>query len=120
MADRSLRGARLGSSSLQSEEGVVLAQRQRVRYECANCGTETELVFSAEVAAPDHWECRSCGQLATRAGGDVAAAEPPPTPASGRTPWEMLRERRSIPELEEILQERLEWLRARRGEDHAA
>jgi hypothetical protein len=32
-----------------------------------------------------------------------------------RTPWDMLRERRSIEELEELLKERLEIIRSRRG-----
>ena len=33
-----------------------------------------------------------------------------------RTHWDMLLERRSIPELEELLEERLALLRAKRGE----
>ncbi|GAA1309634.1 hypothetical protein GCM10009634_74840 [Saccharothrix xinjiangensis] len=33
---------------------------------------------------------------------------------SGRSPWHMLRERRSIPELERLLEERLELLRGSR------
>jgi hypothetical protein len=32
-----------------------------------------------------------------------------------RTPWDMLRERRSIEELEELLNERLEIIKSRRG-----
>ena len=47
--------------------------------------------------------------------GKLVEAEPVETKAA-RTHWDMLLERRTRAELEEILQERLEYLRARRGE----
>lgn len=120
MADRSLRGMRLGAVSLQSEEGVLLSERQQVRYSCPGCRHVTELMFAADAEVPEHWECRNCGHQAGLVGPDarVAAVAEPTT--VGRTPWEMLLERRSIPELEEILEERLQWLRTRRGESPAA
>lgn len=121
MADRSLRGARLGSASLQSEEGVVFADRKLVQYRCPQCGHTSDVIFAAEAESPDAWECRNCGHQAARVGADdeiVADVSEPAT--SGRTPWEMLLERRSIPELEELLQERLDWLRSRRGDDRVA
>ena len=110
----------MGGSSLQREDGVILADRQSVSFDCSSCGERTAVVFAAEAEVPAAWECRYCGSRAIRAGADSdAAAEPEPTSSGGRTPWEMLLERRTIPELEEILQERLEWLRARRGESDA-
>jgi hypothetical protein len=58
------------------------------------------------------WECR-CGAEAKLVGG----TEPEAKPAKHqRTHWDMLLERRSIPELEELLEERLTLLRAARGE----
>ena len=71
MADRSLRGMRLGAQSLQSEEGVVYSPRSRYTYLCPACGKETEVVFSAEAEAPDTWECKHCGQEAHRLVGDT-------------------------------------------------
>ncbi|MFC5055749.1 RNA polymerase-binding protein RbpA [Saccharothrix xinjiangensis] len=39
------------------------------------------------------------------------------SPGSGRSPWHMLRERRSIPELEKLLEERLTLLYADRARE---
>ena len=61
MADRSLRGIRLGAQSLQSEEGVVFMERRATNYKCAACGHETTLMFAADADAPQTWECRACG-----------------------------------------------------------
>jgi hypothetical protein len=44
-------------------------------------------------------------------GGDLAEPKKVEVP---RTPWDMLRERRSIEELEELLKERLEIIKSRR------
>ena len=44
-------------------------------------------------------------------GGDLAEPNKVKVP---RTPWDMLRERRSIEELEELLKERLEIIKSRR------
>ena len=116
MADRSLRGMRLGAQSLQSEEGVVYSPRSRYTYLCTECGQETEMVFSAEAEAPDTWECKHCGHEATPA----RRTTPPsrsttPTSKVPRSHWDMLLERRTRAELEELLEERLQYLRARRG-----
>ena len=46
MADRSLRGIRLGASSLQSEEGVVFHERANHTYVCTQCGRETVMTLS--------------------------------------------------------------------------
>lgn len=118
MAERSLRGARVGGSSLQREEGIILAERQKLTFDCAHCGESTMVVFAAEADVPRTWECRHCARRAALRGLDVDPSEVADEPPAfgGRTPWEMLLERRTVPELEVILQERLEWLRSRRGE----
>jgi rubredoxin len=112
MAERALRGSRLGAQSYESDEGVDRAPRQNIDYDCPS-GHRTTVPMSVEAEVPLVWECRVCGAEALRA--DAERPEPkkgkPP-----RTHWDMLLERRSIPELEELLEERLGLLRASRGE----
>jgi len=116
MADRSLRGMRLGAQSLQSEEGVIFSPRKKGIY-LADDGTTFEVTFSADAEVPEVWESAKTGQegrLLDEDGTLVAADVLKPKPA--RTHWDMLLERRTRAELEEILQERLEYLRSRRGQ----
>lgn len=116
MAERSLRGVRLGAQSLQSEEGVVLMERTPHTYVCAVCSHETTLAFAADAEAPDTWECKKCGAEALlRVDGQLVTIDRTDEKA-GRTHWDMLLERRTREELEEILEERLAFLRARRGD----
>ncbi len=116
MADRSLRGIRLGAQSLQSEEGVVFHERAQHTYTCTSCGRDTTLTFAADAELPEAWECRTCGAEALRQIGDGKTTE---VDHSGdkvaRSHWDMLLERRTLPELEELLEERLAYVRARRG-----
>ncbi len=115
MAERSLRGIRLGAQSLQSEEGVVLMDRAQFTYLCTQCERETILTFAADAEPPATWECRTCGAEARlQVNGESVEIEAAEEKAA-RTPWDMLLERRTIPELEELLEERLAFLRARRG-----
>ncbi|MFT4213834.1 MAG: RNA polymerase-binding protein RbpA [Microbacterium sp.] len=117
MADRSLRGIRLGASSLQSEEGVVFHERANHTYVCTQCARETTMTFAADAEIPEVWECRTCGaEAALRVDGTVAAVDHSGDKAP-RTHWDMLIERRTIPELEELLEERLALLRGRRGSE---
>ena len=116
MADRSLRGMRLGSQSLQSEVGVEFSPRKKSVYRTED-GTSFEVTFAAEAEVPETWESPRSGlegRLVGEDGGLVQSVvvEVKPT----RTHWDMLLERRTRPELEELLQERLELLRARRGQ----
>lgn len=116
MADRSLRGMRLGSQSLQSEEGVEFSPRKKSVYRTED-GSTFEVMFAAEAEVPETWESPRTGQegrLVGEDGGLVETAVVETKPA--RTHWDMLLERRTRPELEELLQERLELLRARRGQ----
>lgn len=116
MADRSLRGIRLGASSLQSEEGVVFHERTQHTYVCTVCQRESVLTFASDAEVPDVWECRTCGGEAVLRTGDTVAVVDHSGDKAARTHWDMLMERRTIPELEELLEERLALLRERRGE----
>jgi hypothetical protein len=107
MSERALRGTRLGATSYETDSGIDLAPRQDVEYACPN-GHRFQMPFSMEAEVPVVWECRVCGAQALRVGG-VPEEDKPTKPV--RTHWDMLLERRSIPELEEVLAERLEVLR---------
>lgn len=117
MADRSLRGMRLGAQSLQSEEGVVFSERQVCTYRLDD-GSTFEVVFAADAEVPPLWEDPKSGRegrLLGAGGKPVAIDEGEEKVA--RTHWDMLLERRTRAELEELLEERLALLRARRGQD---
>lgn len=115
MADRSLRGMRLGSQSLQSESGVEFSPRKKSTYRTED-GTTFEVMFAAEADVPEVWQSPKSGQEGRLVGedGDLVPIEEVETKAV-RSHWDMLLERRTRAELEELLQERLELLRARRG-----
>ena len=108
MAERTLRGARLGGQSFEDERGIEFAARQQVGYRCPQ-GHEFEITMSEEADVPAVWECPRCGQEALSVSG-VQPEEKNEKPA--RTHWDMLLERRSVKELEVLLAERLELLRA--------
>lgn len=120
MADRSLRGMRLGTQSLQSEEGVEFSPRLKKTYQAAD-GSTFEVIFAADAEIPDTWESPKAGLegvLLDDAGKPVVRDE-----AEGKAPrthWDMLLERRSRAELEDLLQERLDYLRARKGQQKSA
>jgi hypothetical protein len=116
MADRSLRGMRLGAQSLQSEEGVSFSPRAYYSYLCPSCNRETQVVFAADAEAPETWECKYCGHDATLLVDDEPVVLDRSDAKAARTHWDMLLERRTRAELEELLEERLAYLRARRGE----
>lgn len=111
MAERSLRGTNLSWLSFESDEGVTFSDRRISTYVCPE-GHVSELPFSVEADIPSLWECR-CGADAKLVDG------PEPEEKKGkpqRTHWDMLLERRTVPELEELLEERLALLREKRGE----
>ncbi|QWW18683.1 RNA polymerase-binding protein RbpA [Schaalia sp. 19OD2882] len=108
MADRALRGMQIGAKSMESEEGVVFAERYTVKYLCPN-GTEFEVTLSTEAVAPATWECQ-CG-LTAELIGDAPEEEEPKAVKPQRTHWDMLRERRSLEELDQVLTEQLTLLR---------
>lgn len=109
MSDRSLRGTGLGAPSLESDEGVAPAPTQPTEYRCSQ-GHVTRLPFSVEAEVPVEWECR-CGEMALLVGAERPVPKNVKPP---RTHWDMLLERRTIPEMQALLDERLDLLR--RGE----
>lgn len=120
MADRSLRGMRLGSQSLQSEEGVEFSPRKKSIYRTED-GTTFEVMFSADAEIPELWESPRSGLEGRLVGDDGELVEMSSVEAKApRTHWDMLLERRTRDELEELLEERLTYLRARRGQRKSA
>jgi hypothetical protein len=116
MAERTLRGARIGSTSLQGEEGIEFSPRRRVEY-VTDKGTRFSVLFDAEAEAPPEWTDQRTGEVGflDDEAGKAARAEFDEKGQQQRTHWDMLLERRSREELEALLEERLEMLRARRG-----
>ncbi|GAA2709215.1 hypothetical protein GCM10010429_23420 [Micromonospora olivasterospora] len=111
MGERMLRGSRLGAVSYESDRNTELAPRQSREYLCAK-GHQFEVPFAVDAEVPTTWECRFDGSVARLVDGsepEQKKAKPP------RTHWDMLLERRSIAELEDILAERLQEVRTRRG-----
>ena len=111
MGERMLRGSRLGAVSYESDRNTELAPRQTREYLCAK-GHQFEVPFAVDAEVPITWECKFDGSVARLVDGnepEQKKAKPP------RTHWDMLLERRSIAELEDILNERLQEVRTRRG-----
>ena len=107
MSNRVLRGSGLGGVSFEDDRGVEFAPRQTVTYDCAR-GHRVEITMADDAEVPAVWECPHCGGEALRSTGERPE---PKVEKPARTHWDMLLERRSIKELEEILEERLELLR---------
>ena len=95
MADRVLRGSRMGAVSYETDRDHDLAPRQ---------------IVADDAEIPGTWMCKN-GQMGTLMEGEGIDAKPAKPP---RTHWDMLRERRSIEELDVLLEERIEQLRKRR------
>jgi hypothetical protein len=96
---------------MESDENVVPSERQITIYVCPQ-GHRIQLPFSVEADIPSTWECR-CGATARLLDGPEPVIKPT---RPVRTHWDMLMERRSIPELEVLLAERLTLLRQSRGQ----
>lgn len=116
MADRTLRGTRIGSTSLQGEVGVELSPRQSVEY-LTERGNRFTVMFDADAEPPAEWSDQRSGEIGflDDEAGRAAREEFEGKESSQRTPWDMLIERRTREELEELLAERLQILRQRRG-----
>lgn len=108
MAERALRGARLGAQSFEDERGVEMAPRREIEYALADGRTFT-VTMADEAEVPYEWEDPKTGLIGRHLEGqEPEKKEEKPV----RTHWDMLLERRSEDELEEILSERLELLRS--------
>ncbi len=110
MGERTLRGSRLGAVSYETDRNTELAPRQDADYLCAK-GHRFSVPFAAEADMPGTWECKADGSLGKLVDGTEAEAKKVKPP---RTHWDMLLERRSVADLEEVLAERLEVLRGKR------
>ena len=107
MSNRVLRGSGLGGVSFEDDRGVEFAPRQMITYDCPR-GHVVEVTMAHDAEVPAIWECPHCGSEAARSTGEKPE---PKQEKPARTHWDMLRERRSISELEELLAERVELLR---------
>ncbi len=106
-----MRGTRLGARSYETDAHVALAERVVVHYVCP-VGHQSLVPFSVEAEEiPFQWTCR-CGRTAERP--DVSAPETKPE-KHVRSHWDMLLERRTIADLEVLLQERLALLHDQQG-----
>ena len=114
MAD-TMRGMRLGGQSLESDKGVELSERQKVDFRCAK-NHEFSVVFSLTAELPITWECKSCDTAAVRLEDGVEVDLAEENSDGPRTHYDMVLERRSREELEELLQEMLISMRKRRAE----
>ncbi|WGD36224.1 RNA polymerase-binding protein RbpA [Lysinibacter sp. HNR] len=116
MAERTLRGARIGSTSLQSEVGVHYSERKNVRYQAAD-GSVFDVVFASDAEVPAVWSDPKTGHtgILLDDSGMPVESESPEEEKVARSHWDMLLERRSREELEQLLNERLSYLRSRRG-----
>ena len=98
----SMRGSRLGGLSYENDTHVVPAERLPTVYECPQ-GHRTIVPFSIEAEdIPFDWTCR-CGQTAERPDAVKPQAKPE---RHQRTHWDMLMERRTSADLEELLADR--------------
>lgn len=113
-----MRGMRIGQQSLETEAGVRLSERQEQIYLCPN-SHETKVVFSADAEVPDSWECSSCSKTAIRTVEGKTIEALAADNDGPKTHFDMLMERRSEEELEDLLAERIEMLRAKRKRGEA-
>lgn len=116
--NQTMRGMRIGQQSLENEAGVRLSERQEQVYICPNTH-ETKVVFAADAELPDSWECSSCSKTAVRAVEGKTIEELTVEEDGPKTHYDMLLERRSEQELEDLLAERIEMLRAKRKRGEA-
>jgi transposase-like protein len=109
MGERVLRGSRLSTTSYETDRNTDLAPRQDAVYDCPH-GHSFRVPLASDADIPQTWDCRSCGATALLRDAGPAEAKKGKT---ARTHWDMLLERRSIDDLEEVLAERLAELHAR-------
>lgn len=99
----------IGSKSLESEDGVVFADRIEARYVCPK-GHDFTVMLAIDAVRPPTWMCR-CGESAELVG-ESDLEEEAKAVKPQRTHWDMLLERRSIEELDQLLSEQLDLYRS--------
>src|SRR6476620_11130037 len=87
MADRVMRGSRLGAVSYETDRNRDLAPRQIARYRTED-GEEFEVPFADDAEIPGTWLCRNGMEGTLIDGGDLAEPKKVKVP---RTPWDMRR-----------------------------
>jgi hypothetical protein len=95
--------------SYETDRDHDLAPRRMAKYRCDN-GEVFDIPFADDAEIPGTWLCRNGleGTLVEGTAPEAKKVKPP------RTHWDMLLERRSKEELEELLKERLDLLKAKR------
>jgi len=116
--NQTMRGMRIGQQSLETGTGVRLSERQEQIYICSN-QHETKVVFAADAEAPDKWECSACEKPALRSVEGKTIEALTAEEDGPKTHFDMLLERRSETELEELLAERIDVVRAKRKRGEA-
>ena len=116
MSEKRLRGTRLGAMSFESEEGVEFVSTQSVTFRTDD-GEEFQVTFMEGVDLPFNWispRTSKSGRRLDAKGKPIEGIDPnaPAPPAPTVTHWEQLMKRRTIEELEVILAERREEMRA--------
>ena len=116
MSNKRMQGTRLGSISSETEEGVQFVDRQNVTFRTAD-GEEFVVTFMTGVELPYDWRSPRSSNIGRRldAKGKPIQGDDPNAPAPVAptvTHWEQLMKRRTIEELEIILQERIIAMRA--------
>lgn len=114
MSQQVIRGTSLGSYSLESDRDVEYFERVFSQFECVS-GHKFEVPFARDAELPASWECKSCSSPAMRVVEGSFVEQIEDTGTTQRTHFEMLLERRTRAELEELLQERLTEMRERRA-----
>jgi hypothetical protein len=110
MNELAMRGTRIGSLSYETDRFSEPAERVLARYRCPQ-DHDVAIPFSTDAEdIPLTWTCR-CGLEADAVYRLPAMAEPAPVVTKHvRSHWDMLLERRTIADLEELLAERLQLL----------
>ena len=109
-----MRGMRLGSQSLESDRGVELSSRQTCEFRCQE-GHTFSLVFALEAELPQTWECSTCNSIAIRLEAGMEIEVTGLEVEEKRSHYDMVLERRTRDELEELLAEILSEMRERRS-----
>ncbi|GAA3719230.1 RNA polymerase-binding protein RbpA [Microlunatus aurantiacus] len=108
MRSHTMNATGLGSKSFENDRDVTLSPRLEIGFDCP-APHHFSVTFAVEASLPLSWDCPTCWAPGVRTDGARATAQPAkPT----RTHWDMLRERRSLAELEAILAERLALMKA--------
>ncbi|MBK7820803.1 MAG: RNA polymerase-binding protein RbpA [Tessaracoccus sp.] len=106
-----IRGTRVGAGPMGEAERGDTAPRFYVSYFCAS-GHVTRPAFAADAQIPESWDCPRCGLPANT---DAENPPPPPKITPYKTHLAYVKERRTEAEAEQILEEAVSALRARRA-----